>query len=86
MAWWSAHETKLTACLVVVQVHPDTPASRKERMTLAQFAIARKAGKLMETAESRMLMKKETRLLDLLLENVERYERMEMESDANTSR
>ena len=57
------------------------PASRKERMTLAQFAIARTAGQLMDTADRRTLTKKETRLLDLLLENVERYERMEMESE-----
>ena len=47
-------------------------------MTLAQFAIARTAWQLMETAESRTLTKKESRLLDLLLENVERYERMEI--------
>ena len=50
-------------------------------MTLAQFAIARTAGQLMQTMENRTLTKKEMRLLDLLLENVERYERMEMESE-----
>ena len=53
-------------------------------MTLAQFAIARTVRQLVETADRRTLTKKETRLLDLLLENVERYERMEMESDDNT--
>ena len=48
-------------------------------MTLAQFAIARTAWQLKETADRRTLTRKETRLLDLLLKNVERYERMEME-------
>ena len=70
--------TYVDSGVLITAARGDAALSAPAITVFAQFAIARTVRQLVVTADRRTLTKKETRLLDLLLENVERYERMEI--------